>query len=452
MSHEFLGEDEDSKKPRMRASSPLLALDQYKPTHMVKEVPDEKEHGLSAPEKHPKNRTLLSCIQIRPFAEVQREQIAARRLAREVDAQRSQPQGSTGSIKPEPLDESLFQDPGEDQKKSEPMSEEEIRRAVAGLNNPKFKIKEESQFDPLSVGYRLQTAGLKEPYRIALDKDTIDFPHHRYHIRDLYGGSAVSTFPDISEERVALHGLADFAFLSLDYNPHAPTKPGHSGLFFSSSPASGQWSTIERVFVRVHSGIWIYCGQYKMRPSWSLATGEFKEQDEKVKKTWCRQILVKGWGASVRLGVWTRREYGREPTKADFADPDVHKRISAELTWQDISHAYESGEEQIGVWTMQCVGYDVEFQRFLVANQPVWRTMQVEAKEKKAQGKKKAQNLVSSKAGSKRKAAPDPESSSEEELEDFAGDDGESDGEDMVQRAYTARGTKSRPRKRVARP
>ncbi|KAH9949163.1 hypothetical protein B0H21DRAFT_156507 [Amylocystis lapponica] len=445
--------DEDTNKLRVRVSLPLLALDQYKVMHMIKQDPEEnnlEEYDSTGPEKQQNNRTLISCIQVRPFAEVQREQIAARRLAREVAAPPSQPQGSTRSVKPEPVDDSLFQELDEDQKKSEPMTEEEIRRAVADLNNPKFKIKEESQFDPLSVGYRLKAAGLVTPFHIALDEETLQFLHHRYHIRDLYGGNSQQTLPQVSAERVALHGVNDFAFLRRDYNPHAPTKPGHSGLWFSSA-AAGKWPKIQRVFVRMRSGLWIHCGFYKLKPSWSLTTDEFKKQEKKVKETWCRRILVPttDWGVGVRVRVWTRREYGREPTKADFANPDVHKRVIAELRWQDISNAYENGEEQIGVWTMQCVGYDVEFQRFLVANQPIWRAMKAEAKENK--GKKlKAQTF--SKAGTKRKAAPDPELSSGEE--DFAGDDRESDGEDMMQRAYhyTARGTKSRPWKRIARP
>ena len=80
------------------------------------------------------------------------------------------------------------------------------------------------------------------------------------------------------------HGLEHWAFLSLDYNPHAPTKPGHSGLFFSSDRAREGWrDEIMRTFVRVRPGRWVYMGQYQLAPAKSLTTTAWMDQKPEVR-------------------------------------------------------------------------------------------------------------------------------------------------------------------------
>lgn len=83
------------------------------------------------------------------------------------------------------------------------------------------------------------------------------------------------------------------------------------------------------------------------------------------------RILQHGFGIDVRARVYARREYHREPTLEEIEElvSDARSReIASSLSWQEISAAYERNEEEIGVWCMKCVGYDVEFQRLLVDN------------------------------------------------------------------------------------
>lgn len=132
-----------------------------------------------------------------------------------------------------------------------------------------------------SIGYDL--------YPVPLDKTTQDVTVTREFMSDQYGGSPMGTFPSISEENFALHGLDDFAYLSLDLNPQAPQLPGAPGLFFAvdsepgSPPAEKDANDeILRLFSRLQSAIWLYCGQYKMTQVPSLTKEEWGAQLPKV--------------------------------------------------------------------------------------------------------------------------------------------------------------------------
>ncbi|TFK85872.1 hypothetical protein K466DRAFT_493914, partial [Polyporus arcularius HHB13444] len=196
----------------------------------------------------------------------------------------------------------------------------------------------------------------------------------RYYISNLYGGSTQTTFPKISDYRVAWHGLADWAFLTLEFNPHAPTRPGHSGLFFSPRKAWDGWHGTQRplrTFVRLAESKWVYMGQYKFEPGISLTSDEWKKQRDKVRSTWAYGVHVSQWGSEVTRRVWFRKERGAdyEPTKEELEDAALRMGdIRKEVTLQDMIAAYDQGEEEIGTYKMTCVGYDEEFVRILERN------------------------------------------------------------------------------------
>ena len=126
--------------------------------------------------------------------------------------------------------------------------------------------------------------GINYKYPIPLSKELAEFKFKRAYISHLYGGNTQATFPEPSVEKVEWHGLNDWIFLSLDFNPHAPTRPEHSGLFFSEEGrATETQHTIERTFVLVESGNWVYMGQYKMEPGISLSTDLWKRQKPAVR-------------------------------------------------------------------------------------------------------------------------------------------------------------------------
>lgn len=127
--------------------------------------------------------------------------------------------------------------------------------------------------------------GINYKYPIPLPKEVAECTLNRKYISHLYGGNIQETFPTPRDEMVELHGLDDWMFLSLDFNPHAPTRPGHSGLFFSEEGrATKPWPTIERTFILVQSGKWMYMGQYKMEPGITLSTELWRQQKRSVRR------------------------------------------------------------------------------------------------------------------------------------------------------------------------
>jgi hypothetical protein len=130
-----------------------------------------------------------------------------------------------------------------------------------------------------TVWNRLNSIG-HEPYPIPLDEPIAGVTVTREFLAFLYGGNTQQTFPSIAAEKFEVHGLDDFMYPNLDFNPCAPQRPGAPGLFFKA--ACGQpaddWPTVQRVITRIDSNVWHYVGQYKMAPSVSLTKEEWARE------------------------------------------------------------------------------------------------------------------------------------------------------------------------------
>lgn len=98
----------------------------------------------------------------------------------------------------------------------------------------------------------------------------------------------METFPKISTKKLVIHGLNDFMYLNLNLNPQAPQFPGAPGLFFDvdstpgSPPEDVDDGRIHRLFSRLDSAIWAYCGHYKKKQVKSLTKEEWAVQRPKV--------------------------------------------------------------------------------------------------------------------------------------------------------------------------
>ena len=132
-----------------------------------------------------------------------------------------------------------------------------------------------------TVWERLNSIG-HELYPIPLDESISRISVTREFISHLYGGNTQQTFPKIKDSRLATHGLDDFMFPNLSYNPHAPEIPGAPGLFFTSRSAGKEWPEVQRVVSRLQSGEWLYVGQYKLAPVESLTKEEWAAQKPKA--------------------------------------------------------------------------------------------------------------------------------------------------------------------------
>lgn len=151
-----------------------------------------------------------------------------------------------------------------------------------------MKKKQNVSLSPDTVRERLKNIGY-ELYPIELDKSIQDVTVTREFMSKVYGGNSQETLPKISEKKLAVHGLNDFMYLNLDFNPHAPQVPGAPGLYFDIDsdpyvlPAEDDWPKIMRLFSRIQPKIWIYCGHYKMNRVHSLTKEEWASQSPKVR-------------------------------------------------------------------------------------------------------------------------------------------------------------------------
>ncbi|KAG6900120.1 hypothetical protein C0993_002655 [Termitomyces sp. T159_Od127] len=310
-------------------------------------------------------------------------------------------------------------------------SVKELNEKMEKMKNPKVKKLKGFGLSLDTVRDRLLAVGL-DPYPITLEKEIQDVMVKRRFISSLYGGDTQSTLPHIGKHFLDAHGLDDFMYPNLDLNPHAPEMPGSPGLFFG---ANGEDATTwndghgpevpMRVITRIRPGIWQYQGQYVLSPAQSLTREEWAVQSSKVHHTWAKQIMKKDWGRIVRCRVFLRKRYGRQVTEEEVEEAiqDTTNSYKYGINEKDIIQALLRGDEFIAVWTMKCVGYDVNFQRNLAEKYPTWVPPPSKPKKGQRRGGKGIAVVL------KQEVRPDSDSS-EEEGDDYD-DESENGYEDM---------------------
>lgn len=111
------------------------------------------------------------------------------------------------------------------------------------------------------------------------------FLFSRYFFSDRFGGNPVQTFPSIAPAKLAEHGIDDWAFPSVEFNPHAPQVPGAPGLFYAPGVRWKRAAYTKRVIVRLNAGKWLYVGSYKFNPADPLTVEEYRSQTRHVRIT-----------------------------------------------------------------------------------------------------------------------------------------------------------------------
>ncbi|KAI0640596.1 hypothetical protein C8Q79DRAFT_445861 [Trametes meyenii] len=259
-----------------------------------------------------------------------------------------------------------------------------LRAAIEDMKNPDVKVKQELLLSDEFLLDALSWEGINKRYPIPLPKDVAEFPLRRDYITSLYGGSMQATYPQPSEELLEWHGIDDWMFLSMDFNPHAPTKPGCSGIAFDCTDTP----MTRRLFVRLAPAQWVYMGQYRVELGKDLTSEAFRQQKPNVRKAWAKSMLRQSYGTCIR--VWLRREKGADYkiTKDDREEGMVRiKEIRASLTEEEIMAAFDCGEEIMTTQTLTCIGYDKEFIQVLVRNANLF--VPPERKAKKGTGSKR---------------------------------------------------------------
>ncbi|KAJ6579557.1 hypothetical protein DFH09DRAFT_330667 [Mycena vulgaris] len=334
-----------------------------------------------------------------------------------------------------------------------------------------------------TVRERLQLIGL-DLYPIDLEKEVLDVTVRRDFIAEHYGGNVQITRPTIAEAFVEKTGKSKFLYPNLSYNPHCPEIPGAPGLLFNAYyPCAGEGPRVEQdpatyaLIVRLDSSIWSYLGEYQKGPAPQLTVPEWKQQSPQVRKQWPKQIAEKGWGLPMRICVALRKQLGRQPTREEAETAEVAQKTAKKLaqkgvktengaktvrgrivkakivkgrtakgknvkyvpnvTAQEISDALDRGELILSVSTLKCVGYDINFQKDLVAKKPFF----VPKPPKNQEPKDTASKSSKQKPG---KVTPKPSTPTRKRKRGVS-DDEDEEQHDEHNINYQHRGTASRP-------
>ncbi|KAJ6579559.1 hypothetical protein DFH09DRAFT_1146900 [Mycena vulgaris] len=366
---------------------------------------------------------------------------------------------------------------------------QEIHRKLEQLRNP--IVKKPKNVPTLSldtVRARLESIGY-EPYPIDLEKDILDVTVRRDFMAEEYGGNAQMTYPKIGDAFVAKTGMKYFMYLNLLYNPHCPEVPGAPGLLFDADfPSDSDDSESDDsesddsddedenkykisnkngdegeeegdgdkgkkkeedptriLFSRLDSATWQYQGQYVLAPAPPLTLNEWKQQSPQVRKTWAKQLSIKSWGRSIRADIVLRRQLGRKPTKRETKTALKSDNKFKTVTPEEISSAFNRGEVIIVVSTLECVGYNTNFQRDLAAKMPFFVPKPRKQVTKKPGSKRKGKKAAPAKRGAAPVSRGQKRKREEVDEEDDSDVGPESEEEqDRREIIYRPQGTRSR--------
>lgn len=271
------------------------------------------------------------------------------------------------------------------------------------------------------------------------------------------------TFPDIREEKLQEHGMDDFMYLPLDFQPEAPEVPGFPGLWLNIGGDNSEMDADpQRVFTRITTtprALWQYQGQYEIKLAKQLTQEEWGNQTVSVRNTWAKQLAKKCWGGYCRASIYARKHWGRLPTNEECQDI-IDRNLHAEIGQVEIAGALTRGEVNMDVYTMKCVGYDSAFQRNIAQKFPTWVPKPSKAKGQKSNKRKAEQKPKTNGKPNKRPkheeddvdftmVHSDSDDDSEEHEEYEEEEEEGPDDEVLNPWRYISKGTRSRPAMRT---
>ncbi|KAH6884368.1 hypothetical protein BKA70DRAFT_140367 [Coprinopsis sp. MPI-PUGE-AT-0042] len=323
------------------------------------------------------------------------------------------------------------------------------------------KVKcENLRFDLNVLWSRLVAAKIPpDVFPITLDRETRDVCVSRVFMSKTWGGSSQSTLPNISKKRFQ-HGLDDFMYPGPDCQPGTPEVPGAPGLWLDVEDREGTWwreyygDKPMRVITRVADkpARWQYQGQYRVRLAETLTAEEWRQQKAKVRNAWAKQMSKEKQFQGLREYLIAKRFLGKEPEEHELKQLRAGK-METGMSEEAIQLCMTRGDLKMGVYTMECVGYDQDFQRQVAEKWGSWvpppttkkrkATTQLAAKNKKkrkTEGNRKGKGRVE-------QHAEEEEETSDDESETEDNEDGDVD-DDESGAAYAtySSGTRSRPR------
>ncbi|KAH6873716.1 hypothetical protein BKA70DRAFT_1352579 [Coprinopsis sp. MPI-PUGE-AT-0042] len=323
------------------------------------------------------------------------------------------------------------------------------------------KVKPENlRFDLNVLWSRLVTAKIPpDLFPVTLEPAIRDVCVSRVFMSKTWGGSSQRTFPPIDKKKFK-HGLDDFMYPGSASQSATPEVPGAPGLWLDVEDTSGTWwrdrygDTPVRLFTCIvkSPARWQYQGQYRIRIAKTLEKEEWRQQKAEVRNAWAKKMSKGKHYYGLREYLVAKRFLGREPEEDEIEQ--LHAgTMSTDMSEAEIQLCMTKGDLRMGVYTMECVGYDEDFQRQVAEKWATWVPPPT-TKKRKAPKQLAAANKKKRKTGddkkSKGKIERDAEEEEEEETYDVGsesedGEDGDDENDGAAYAIYSS-GTRSRPR------
>ncbi|KAK7034037.1 hypothetical protein VNI00_012468 [Paramarasmius palmivorus] len=240
----------------------------------------------------------------------------------------------------------------------------------------------------------------------------------------LYGGNPQQTYTTATKQNKKKY--KNMAYLSPDFNPDVPRRPGASGLTLGANddpeyqdPPQGRGRQL--IVTKAATNKWRLIGLADIEGSHSLQPHEWLELAPKVRKTWVQNIHRRRWGDSMKARILLRKQLDREPTKDEVGNAVTTERarfdalgiknpvlFEHDVSLAEIEETFNTGLSRIVVYTVQCVEYPVEIQRRIIAEAPRYEPAPRKLLKKgpsKASTRKNVTKTMSSKRLSASKAA-----------------------------------------------
>ena len=104
----------------------------------------------------------------------------------------------------------------------------------------------------------------------------------RLWMSDHYGGNPQGGCVSVDTKKWT-HGIKHFNYMTYNYNPDAPRRPGAPGIMFGCYGDNPDSFHKEPILIRsTHEALWLYMGFYECTPSTPLTKEEWRARPAKV--------------------------------------------------------------------------------------------------------------------------------------------------------------------------
>ncbi|TBU23347.1 hypothetical protein BD311DRAFT_810793 [Dichomitus squalens] len=139
------------------------------------------------------------------------------------------------------------------------------------------------------------------------------------------------------------------------------------GLLLRANEEIEWMGDVQTVFVGLKGSHYKYMGEYRLTLGERLSAEEYRALLPSLRSKWANGISSKSKYKDIRVRIWTRRTHDGEATAEEVAVTLADKDEKCEVAVEDVMSAYESGQERMLVWRMQCVAFDEAFLADLVS-------------------------------------------------------------------------------------